>query len=178
MRVFLFLSTLTIILVLPRSGSAQVGPFVTSVSAGATFPVGNLGDLNKTGVNANAVVGYRAHGSKQTFGIEVGWHQLQQITVPADSLGKVYSNIIVVMARYDHDLSSGVYVTGGFGTVRREFRIHYANIAIRNTDAKLGFAAGLGITLAKRFFAEGRVIYEFSKPKANYMVPLSIGVRF
>lgn len=160
----------------PTWGST--GKWNMTVGGGVTFPVGAIGDSQKTGWNARVTAGYRPKDSRHTWSFEAGFAQHEQITNPDDSLGKVHAGVMNFMARYDLDLSPGLYVTGGIGMLRNEYKVRFSNVVLTNTDSHVGLAAGAGFNIARRIFAEGRIFYSMSKPDASIWVPVTIGLRF
>jgi hypothetical protein len=178
MRGILFTSILTAATLIARPATAQSSGFTGTLGGGVTIPTGDASNSYKTGVHGDITFGYRPHNSALTVSAEVGLHQLKQITLPADNLTKAYGNIWEFMGRLDYSLAPAVYITADGGLIRAEHRIRAGTIAPKTTSSATGFGGGLGVKLAKRFFAEGRVLTYSSKGTSTLLFPITVGVRF
>lgn len=154
------------------SGSWELG-----LGGGVTLPMGNAGDIYKTGYHGTALVGYRPADSKMWLGLDAQYHHFTQkdfgINIPGEG-----ANSFAAFGRLNYDAASSVYLLGGLGLFRTENKVVISGTAVKETDSNMAIEAGAGLKFGKNFFVEGKFINVFVKNNNQMFVPVTFGVRF
>lgn len=173
------------------SAQAMVSsPVRFGIMGGATFPLGQQKDFNKTGWNAGALVTIGVPLVPVSFRIDGQWQQLQHksgVVAPADL--RIIDGTANVVYTFGAALPTKVYLIGGVGAYNERFKDPGSNVNASGT--KFGLNAGVGFKFQLTGFAtfiEARyhnVIHgsevgsgASSNAKSLQFVPISVGITF
>jgi hypothetical protein len=174
MRKLILLGATLGLLSAASSASAQgSGSWIGSLGGGVSLPVGNFGDADKTGWHGAAALGYKPAASKMEYLVDASYHHLV-----SKSFADAHNNLFIAMARANYWAGNKVYVIGGAGVMRDEFSSTTLGITSKATASAFALTGGLGLSLNKSIFVEGRVINGFTKGSATTLIPVTIGVKF
>jgi hypothetical protein len=175
----------------PLSAQAIVSsPVRFGIMGGATVPLSDLKDFNKTGWNAGALVTIGVPLVPVSFRIDGQWQQLQHksgVADPADL--RIIDGTANVVYTFGAALPTKFYVIGGVGAYNERFKD--PNSDLHASGTKFGLNAGVGFKFQLTGFAtfiEARyhnVIHgsevgsvTSSNPKSLQFLPISVGITF
>jgi opacity protein-like surface antigen len=175
----------------PLSAQAIVSsPVRFGIMGGATVPLSDLKDFNKTGWNAGALVTIGVPLVPVSFRIDGQWQQLQHksgVADPADL--RIIDGTANVVYTFGAALPTKFYVIGGVGAYNERFKDPNSDLHVSGT--KFGLNAGVGFKFQLTGFAtfiEARyhnVIHgsdvgdvASSNPKSLQFLPISVGITF
>jgi hypothetical protein len=174
MRKLILLGATLGLLSAASSASAQgSGSWIGSLGGGVSLPVGNFGDAAKTGWHGAATIGYKPADSKLEWLVDASYHHLV-----SKSFADAHDNLFIAMGRANYWAGNKFYVIGGAGMMRDEFSSTTLGVTTKGSTSAFALTGGLGLSLAKSIFLEGRVINGFTKGAATTLIPVTIGVKF
>jgi hypothetical protein len=166
--------------------AAQSGRPTFGVAAGATFPIGDFGDLYKSGYSIGAHLGVRPATSPLGFRLEGTFNQHDY---KPTNLGNVQLNVLGLIANVLAGAAGAAdavrpYAIGGVGVYN--LRSKLAGETASST--KFGVNGGAGIDLPLSgigVFLEARYHHVFSDTDDNdgfgfnaAFIPITVGIRF
>jgi opacity protein-like surface antigen len=175
----------------PVSAQAIVSsPVRFGIMGGATIPLSDLSDFNKTGWNAGALVTIGVPLVPVSFRIDGQWHQLQaknDVEFPADL--RIIDGTANVVYTFGAALPTKFYLIGGVGVYNERFKDPDTDISVSGT--KFGLNAGVGFKFQLTGFAtfiEARyhnVIHGSDVGDTNgvdvrslQFIPITVGITF
>jgi opacity protein-like surface antigen len=175
----------------PLSAQAIVSsPVRFGIMGGATVPLSDLKDFNKTGWNAGALVTIGVPLVPVSFRIDGQWHQLQHksgVAFPADL--RIIDGTANVVYTFGSALPTKFYVIGGVGAYNERFKD--PNSDVHASGTKFGLNAGVGFKFQLTGFStfiEARyhnVLHgsevgtgTSSNVKSLQFLPISVGITF
>ena len=175
----------------PVSAQAIVSsPVRFGIMGGATIPLSDLSDFNKTGWNAGALVTIGVPLVPVSFRIDGQWHQLQaknDVEFPADL--RIIDGTANVVYTFGAALPTKFYLIGGVGAYNERFKDPASDVSVSGT--KFGLNAGVGFKFQLTGFAtfiEARyhnVIHGSDVGDTNsadvrslQFVPITVGITF
>jgi hypothetical protein len=175
-------------LISASTSSAQSNKAISlGISAGATIPVGDLGDLYSTGYNGTASLMFRSIGSPLGLRID-GMYNRMRVRDDVIGLGDIESiSIAGVNGNLVYNLSgTGItpYLIGGGGVYWPQT---HGNGLDSNAEAKLGLNGGVGAAFPLsgfNTFIEARFHHVFTDTAegANHQstnfIPVTFGISF
>lgn len=175
----------------PVSAQAIVSsPVRFGIMGGATIPLSDLSDFNKTGWNAGALLTIGVPLVPVSFRIDGQWQQLQHkndVEFPADL--RIIDGTANVVYTFGAALPTKFYLIGGVGVYNERFKDPDTDITASGT--KFGLNAGVGFKFQLTGFAtfiEARyhnVIHGSDVGDSNstnvrslQFVPITVGITF
>ena len=174
----------------PVSAQAIVSsPVRFGIMGGATVPLSDLSDFNKTGWNAGALVTIGVPLVPVSFRIDGQWQQLQHkdVEFPADL--RIIDGTANVVYTFGAALPTKFYLIGGVGAYNERFKDPASDVSVSGT--KFGLNAGVGFKFQLTGFAtfiEARyhnVIHGSDVGDTNsadvrslQFVPITVGITF
>jgi opacity protein-like surface antigen len=154
------------------------GGFKFGVNAGATLPMGDLGDAVKTGWGGGVTLMMRGPGSKVGWGIDAQFHRLAF----EDVLGvdpNATLNAYGAMARLEFTAGNALYLLGGAGRFRQEVTSDDDGPDLGDTNnTDFAVQGGLGFNFGPGLYLEGKFVNIFTEGSNTQMIPLTVGIRF
>ena len=137
----------------PISAQAIVSsPVRFGIMGGATVPLSDLSDFNKTGWNAGALVTIGVPLVPVSFRIDGQWQQMQaknDVAFPADL--RIIDGTANVVYTFGAALPTKFYLIGGLGVYNERFKDPDTDISASGT--KFGLNAGVGFKFQLTGFA-------------------------
>jgi len=137
----------------PISAQAIVSsPVRFGIMGGATVPLSDLSDFNKTGWNAGALVTIGVPLVPVSFRIDGQWQQMQaknDVAFPADL--RIIDGTANVVYTFGAALPTKFYLIGGVGVYNERFKDPDTDISASGT--KFGLNAGVGFKFQLTGFA-------------------------
>jgi opacity protein-like surface antigen len=137
----------------PVSAQAIVSsPVRFGIMGGATVPLSDLSDFNKTGWNAGALVTIGVPLVPVSFRIDGQWQQMQaknDVPFPADL--RIIDGTANVVYTFGAALPTKFYLIGGLGVYNERFKDPATNTSASGT--KFGLNAGVGFKFQLTGFA-------------------------
>jgi len=137
----------------PISAQAIVSsPVRFGIMGGATVPLSDLSDFNKTGWNAGALVTIGVPLVPVSFRIDGQWQQMQAksgVPFPADL--RIIDGTANVVYTFGAALPTKFYLIGGLGVYNERFKDPDTDISASGT--KFGLNAGVGFKFQLTGFA-------------------------
>lgn len=137
----------------PVSAQAIVSsPVRFGIMGGATVPLSDLSDFNKTGWNAGALVTIGVPLVPVSFRIDGQWQQMQaknDVAFPADL--RIIDGTANVVYTFGAALPTKFYLIGGVGVYNERFKDPDTDISASGT--KFGLNAGVGFKFQLTGFA-------------------------
>ena len=175
----------------PVSAQAVVSsPVRFGIMGGATIPLSDLSDFNKTGWNAGVLLNVGVPLVPVSFRIDGQWQQLQHkddVEFPADL--RIIDGTANVVYTFGAALPTKFYLIGGAGVYNERFKDPDTDITASGT--KFGLNAGVGFKFQLTGFAtfiEARyhnVIHGSDVGDSNstnvrslQFVPITVGITF
>ena len=174
----------------PVSAQAIVSsPVRFGIMGGATIPLSDLSDFNKTGWNAGALVTIGVPLVPVSFRVDGQWQQLQHkdVEFPADL--RIIDGTANVVYTFGAALPTKFYLIGGVGVYNERFKDPASDVSVSGT--KFGLNAGVGFKFQLTGFAtfiEARyhnVIHGSDVGDTNsadvrslQFVPITVGITF
>ena len=175
----------------PVSAQAIVSsPVRFGIMGGATVPISDLSDFNKTGWNAGALVTIGVPLVPVSFRIDGQWQQMQSkndVEFPADL--RIIDGTANVVYTFGAALPTKFYLIGGLGVYNERFKDPDTDISASGT--KFGLNAGVGFKFQLTGFAtfiEARyhnVIHGSdvgdtgsSNARSLQFIPITVGITF
>ena len=174
----------------PVSAQAIVSsPVRFGIMGGATIPLSDLSDFNKTGWNAGALVTIGVPLVPVSFRVDGQWQQLQHkdVEFPADL--RIIDGTANVVYTFGAALPTKFYLIGGVGAYNERFKDPASDVSVSGT--KFGLNAGVGFKFQLTGFAtfiEARyhnVIHGSDVGDTNsadvrslQFVPITVGITF
>jgi opacity protein-like surface antigen len=175
----------------PVSAQAIVSsPVRFGIMGGATIPLSDLSDFNKTGWNAGALVTIGVPLVPVSFRIDGQWQQLQHksaVFAPADL--RIIDGTANVVYTFGAALPTKFYLIGGAGVYNERFKDPDSDISASGT--KFGLNAGAGFKFQLTGFAtfiearyhnviHGSDVGDSSSGNAKSLqfLPISVGITF
>lgn len=161
----------------PAAAQAQ-GGFKFGVMAGASLPMGDLGEGTKTGWGGGVTLMMRAPEAKVGFGIEA---QINRFG--AEDIGEVdvdaTLNMYGAMARLEFAAGNAFYLLGGAGLFRTEVTADDDGPDLGDTNnTDFAVQGGLGFNFGPGLFVEGKFVNVFTEGSSTQFVPIVVGIRF
>jgi hypothetical protein len=162
---------------LAAAPAAAQSSWKIGASAGVTLPIGDAGDVYKTGFGGGVSI-MRHTGSKLAFGVDAQLHRLG-LADAFDEILDIEGNLTGAAAfgRVDYAITPNAYLIGGAGLFRSEISVEDAELDISGSTTDFAVQAGLGLNFGKSLFVEGKLINVFSDETARF-IPITVGVRF
>lgn len=166
--------------VLAAAPAAAQSSWKIGVNAGATLPIGDAGDVYKTGFGGGVTI-MRHTGSKLAFGVDAQLHRLglsDEFSEVLDIDGNLTG--AAAFGRLEYSVAPNVYLVGGAGLFRSEISSDdeiLGGETVSGNTTDFAVQAGLGLNLGKAFFVEGKLINVFSDETARF-IPITVGIRF
>jgi opacity protein-like surface antigen len=137
----------------PVSAQAIVSsPVRFGIMGGATVPLSDLSDFNKTGWNAGALVTIGVPLVPVSFRIDGQWQQLQHKNdIPGSADLRIIDGTANVVYTFGAALPTKFYVIGGVGAYNERFKDPDTDISASGT--KFGLNAGVGFKFQLTGFA-------------------------
>jgi hypothetical protein len=163
------------------SSSAQSNKSVSvGISAGATIPVGDFGDLYSTGFNATGSLMFRSAGSPLGLRVDGMYNRL---SVKDDVVGVPFDNVSVTSANANlvYNLQgTGItpYLIGGAGAYWLK---GHGNGFDGKSESDFGVNGGLGASFQLsgfNTFVEARYHHVFTDVNATQFIPVTFGISF
>jgi len=151
------------------------------ITAGVSFPKGEYGNVSDMGYNGGLLLGFSAPMIPVGLRVDASIHHFpgKDYTVGGSTINQS-TNIWMTTANatFDLPLPSPVkpYAIAGLG--------YYGAITTVNgvpgstSQTKLGYNAGIGVSLFSRLFAEVRYHHMNTEGEATTFIPLSFGIMF
>ena len=157
-------------LMVAAPGADAQRPVSFGIAAGATLPMGDLGDTRETGINVMGVLDFGAPMTPVGFRIDGMWNSLGASGTGEDlRILALTGNVRFTMA----GTGTRPYLLGGLG---------FYNQSADGTDANdFGINAGAGVEfLLAGFstFAEIRFHNVFADEQSVQLLPISFGIKF
>lgn len=157
--------------------AAQSG-FVFGVNGGMTLPMGDAGDVLKTGWGGGVTLMMRNPTSSVGWGIDAQLHRHSY----EDILGvdpNANLNAYGAMARLEFSTGSSLYLLGGAGLFRTEVTDDDSGPDLSETNnTDFAVQGGVGFNFGRGFFVEGKFINIFTDGSNTQLVPITVGIRF
>lgn len=159
------------------SAQAQVS---VGVGGGVTIPLGDFGDVAKTGWHGLAVVGYDMPSGLGVRG-DFYYGQNKLDITGADAKAKLaggFGNILY------HFKSAGVtpYVLGSIGFMNVKAEGSNGGVTASTSSTKIGFGGGAGLQFKagtdSHIFVEGRYITINTEGGNTNFIPITVGISF
>ncbi len=175
-RAILAVAALSIVATAP---AAAQGGFKVGFQGGITMPMGDLGDVVKTGYGGGVTLMMRNPSSKVGFGIEAQLHRMAY----DEFLGTVDPDLSLnsygAMARLDFAAGPALYLLGGAGLFRQEVTGGDDLPDFEETsNTDFAVEVGAGFNFGPGLFVEGKFVNIFTEGSATRMIPVSVGIRF
>jgi len=175
----------------PLSAQAIVSsPVRFGIMGGATVPVSDLSDFNKTGWNAGALVTIGVPLVPVSFRIDGQWQQLDHksdVLAPADL--RIIDGTANVVYTFGAALPTKFYLIGGAGVYNERFKDPSSDLSASGT--KFGLNAGVGFKFQLTGFAtfiearyhnviHGSEVGDSNSGNASSLqfFPISVGITF
>ena len=174
----------------PISAQAIVSsPVRFGIMGGATIPLSDLSDFNKTGWNAGALVTIGVPLVPVSFRIDGQWQQLQHkdVEFPADL--RIIDGTANVVYTFGAALPTKFYLIGGAGVYNERFKDPDSDVSASGT--KFGLNAGVGFKFQLTGFAtfiearyhnvfNGSDVGDTSSGDARSVqfIPITVGITF
>jgi opacity protein-like surface antigen len=176
----------------PVSAQAIVSsPVRFGIMGGATIPLSDLSDFNKTGWNAGALVTIGVPLVPVSFRIDGQWQQMQgkdNLDVPTADL-RIIDGTANVVYTFGAALPTKFYLIGGLGVYNERFKDPDTDISASGT--KFGLNAGVGFKFQLTGFAtfiearyhnviHGSDVGDTSSSDARSLqfIPITVGITF
>lgn len=171
----LAVAALTLVATAPMA--AQSG-FVFGVNGGVTLPMGDAGDVLKTGYGGGVTLMMRNPTSSIGWGIDAQLHRLSYEDI-ADVDLNANLNAYGAMARLEFTTGSNLYLLGGAGLFRTEITDDESGPDLGETNnTDFAVQGGLGMNFGRGFFVEGKFINIFTEDSNTQLIPITVGIRF
>lgn len=157
------------------SAQAQVN---VGVGGGVTIPLGDFGDVAKTGWHGLANVGYDMPSG---VGVRGDFFYGQNSFDGADGKTKLaggFGNILY------HFKSAGVtpYVIGSIGFINAKGEATAGGLTVSGSETKIAFGGGAGLKFKagsdSHIFVEGRYITVNTSGSNTNFIPITVGISF
>lgn len=152
--------------------TAQSGGWTVGVHGGATLPMGDAGDLYKTGFGGGVNMMMRPTGGGIGYGVEAQYHRLS-LQNNADGNLSGFAGF----ARLEYPVASQLYLIGGAGIFRSELTIDGPIVNFKDTSSDFAAQVGAGLNIGRNLFAEAKFINVFGDESTQF-VPITLGFRF
>lgn len=158
--------------------AAQAG-LTFGLSGGVALPMGDAGDVLKTGFGGGAAIMMRDPAAKLGFGIDAQYYRFSYKDGTFADAISARQNLYGVMARLDYSTGGMIYLLGGAGLFRGEVTgDDDAPDFSETTNTDFAIQAGLGLNFARGLFAEAKYVNIFSDPGNTSFIPITVGIRF
>ncbi|HEU4643665.1 MAG TPA: outer membrane beta-barrel protein [Gemmatimonadaceae bacterium] len=167
----------------PLAAQAIVGsPIRFGITGGATFPVGNLSDVAKTGWNAGALLDIGLPLVPIGFRVDGTWQQLGNKTVAGEEIkNRIIAGTVDATYTFGSMLPTKFYLIGGVGLYNLKTDVNTGVGSATDKETKFGVNAGAGLRFQLTGFStfvEARWHDIFTKGSSTQMVPVSVGITF
>lgn len=175
----------------PISAQAIVSsPVRFGLMGGATVPLSDFSDFNKTGWNAGALVSIGVPLVPVSFRVDGQWHQLKAKNIEGAADSRIIDGTANVVYTFGAALPTKFYLIGGAGVYNVRFT-DPNDSGVHASGTKFGLNAGVGFKFQLTGFAtfiEARYHNVFkgtavgavddSNAKSLQFVPISVGITF
>jgi hypothetical protein len=167
----------------PHAAPAQV---TLGVGGGATFPVSDLNNFDKTGFNVLATLGFRIPSFPLGLRVDGMFNQLpSRMSGSSNSqIWTVNANLVANLVNVPHAVAVP-YLIAGVGYYNTRYRVTTSGGTIETTgnihNNDVGINGGVGLRIglgSASLFAEGRYHYIFVSGTHLQMIPLTVGIHF
>lgn len=176
-KVLLALAVSTAPLLLAVPASAQAG-LTFGLNGGVAMPMGDAGDVLKTGFGGGATLSMRNPAGRVGFGIDAQFYRFSyndDLPVLSDARQNMYG----VFARVDYSANNSLYILGGGGLMRSEITSDDDGPDLGETNnTDFAIEAGLGVNFARGIYAEAKFLNIFGDGNNTQLVPITVGIRF
>lgn len=176
-KAFLAVATVATLATVPATAHAQ-GGFKFGVNAGASLPMGDLGDAVKTGWGGGVQLMMRAPEARIGWGIEAQFNRFAY----KDILGidpQATLNSYGAMARLEFAAGNAIYLIGGAGMFRNEVTADDDAPDFEETNnTDFAVQGGVGFNFGPGLFLEGKFVNVFTEGNSMQFVPITVGIRF
>jgi len=157
---------------------AQAG-LTFGLSGGVALPMGDAGDVLKTGFGGGAAIMMRDPSARVGFGIDAQYYRFSYDDATIGEALNARQNLYGVMARLDYSAGGTLYLLGGAGLFRGEVTgDDSAPDFSETTNTDFAIQAGLGLNFARGLFAEAKYVNIFSDNSNTSFIPITVGIRF
>lgn len=174
--------------VVASTAQAQVArPITFGVSASATMPTGDMGDMFNTGFGITGLADMKTH-LPVNFRGELSYNRLGAKDMPTglDGHARIFAGIVNAVLPISTSGGIQPYVLGGPGVYSLKTVVSDGDAELSTSKTALGLNGGLGLNFhlgTFSTFAEARYNHVFSKDDDkgfvnSSMIPLSFGIRF
>lgn len=172
-----------------RAQAIVSSPVRFGIMGGATLPLSDFKDTQKTGWNAGALVTIGVPLVPVSFRVDGQWHQLQHENVPAPADVRIIDGTANVVYTFGAALPTKFYLIGGLGVYNERAKDPASNLTVSAT--KFGLNGGVGFKFQLTGFAtfiearyhnviHGTEIGDGSTGNANSLqfIPITVGITF
>lgn len=176
-KAFLAVAAFASLATVPAAAHAQ-GGFKFGLNAGATVPMGDLGDAVKTGWGGGVTLMMRAPTAKIGFGIEAQFNRLAYKEILGIDPNATL-NMYGAMARLELAAGNAFYVLGGAGLFRSEITADDDGPDLGDTNnTDFAVQGGVGFNFGPGLFLEGKFVNIFTEGQSTNFIPIVVGIRF
>jgi hypothetical protein len=183
-RISLSLAAAALALITTTASAQSAKGVSLGISAGATIPVGDFGDLYSTGYNGTVSLMFKSYGSPLGLRIDGMYNKMEVkddgvITVPGGFIES--ASIMGANANLVYSLpGTGItpYLIGGGGIY--SLKPHGEDIDF-DSESDFGVNGGIGASFPLsgfNTFIEARLHHVFTEGRATQFVPVTFGISF
>jgi hypothetical protein len=179
-KAYLAVAAFTTLATVPASAQSMDdgGGFKFGLKGGVSMPMGDLGDVVKTGWGGGVTLMMRGPGSKVGFGIDAQFSRFnydEMLGVDPDATLNLYG----ALARLEFSAGNALYLLGGAGLFRSEVTAEDEGPDLGETsNTDFAVQGGVGFNFGSGFYLEGKFVNIFTESSNTQFIPITVGLRF